>query len=134
VTPMKGTDPDKLKKQKLLLFQSLNELHKNAEDLWKTVSKQKDPGKVDFNYFFGKYTKYIKTGKKLYGKRFSEFEITISDNEYQKISGLKKIITEMGLMKIFIKNDVGNLIDENKRLKKLLIKYKSQAMAIQKIT
>jgi hypothetical protein len=131
---MKDIDPLKLKKKKLLLLQSIEELNKNAEDLWKTVSKQKDPGKIDFNYFIGKYLKYVKIGKKLYGKKFSEYEVTISDSEYQKLSGLKKIITEMGLVIVFMKNDVGNLLEENKRLKKQLIKYKKQAMAIQRIT
>ncbi len=124
---------DTLKKKKLLLLQSLKELHKNAEDLWNTISKQKSADNVDFNYFYSKYIKYLKIGKALYGKKVLEFKITISDNEYQKISGLKKIITEMGLYIIFIKNDVGNIVDENKRLKKQLLKYKQQAMSIQKI-
>lgn len=131
---MPNPDPVKLKKKKLLLLQSIKELHKNAEDLWKTVSKQASPGKVDFNYFFSKYNKYIKTTKILYGKRAAEFVIKISDTEYQKVSGLKKIITEMGLLIIFIQNDVGNLVEENKRLKQLVLKYKKQAMSIQKIT
>lgn len=131
--PKKDIDPIKLKKKKLLLLQNLEELHKNAEDLWKTVSKQSKPGEIDFNYFISKYLKYIKFGKKYYGKRFSEFEITISDAEYQKLSGLKKVITEMGLVIVFIKNDIGNLVEENLRLKKQLTKYKKQAMAIQKI-
>ena len=87
---MKDLDPVKLKKKKLLLLQSLEELHKNASDLWETVSKDSDPGPVDFNYFFGKYTKYIKIGKKLYGKSVNEFEISITDTEYQKLSGLGK--------------------------------------------
>lgn len=126
-------DPTKLKKKKLLLLQSLKEQHKNAEDLWKTTNKQSDPSKVDFNYFVSKYLKYIKIGKKLYGKRASEFDIIISDSEYQQLSGLKKVITEMGLFIIFINNDVGNLVDENKRLKKLVLKYKKQAMSFQKI-
>lgn len=130
---MPEMDPVKLKKKKLLLLQSLDELHKNAEDLWKTVSKQSSPEPVDFNYFYKKYINYLKTGKALYGKKILEFKITISDTEYQKLSGLKKIITEMGLLKVFIKNDVGNLVDENKRLKKQLLKYKQQAMAIEKI-
>ena len=127
-------DPIKLKKEKLLLLQSLEELHKNAKELWITVSKQKDPGNVDFNYFISKYLRYIKAGRMLYGKKFEEFQVTISDAEYQKVSGLKKIITEMGLAIIFIKNDVGNIIEENIKLKKLLKKYKSQALSIQKIT
>ena len=65
-------DPVTLKKKKLLLLQSLEELHKNAEDLWKTVSKQplKDP--VDYNYFYSKYIKYLKIGKALYGKKVLE--------------------------------------------------------------
>ena len=124
---------DTLKKKKLLLLQSLKELHKNAEDLWNTISKQKSADNVDFNYFYSKYIKYLKIGKALYGKEVLEFKITISDNEYQNISGLKKIITEMGLYIVFIKNDVGNIVDENKRLKKQLLKYKQQAMSIQKI-
>ncbi len=127
-------DPLKLKKDKLLLLQSMEELHKNAKELWITVNKQKDPGNVDFNYFISKYLKYIKTGSTLYGKKFEEFKVTISDAEYQKLSGLKKIITEMGLAIIFIKNDIGNVIEENIKLKKLLQKYKTQAMAIKKIT
>jgi len=131
---MPDPDPNKLKKRKLLLLQSLRELHKNAEDLWKTASKQASPDKVDFNYFFSKYNNYLKTAKMLYGKRAAEFDIKISDTEYQKISGLKKIITEMGLLIIFIQNDVGNLVEENKRLKQLVLKYKKQAMSIQKIT
>jgi hypothetical protein len=131
---MPVTDSDQIKKKKLLLLQSLEELHKNAEDLWKTQSKLPKPEPVDFNYFYSKYIKYLKTGKALYGKKILEFKITIADGEYKKLSGLKKIITEIGLYRIFIKNDVGNLIDENKRLKKALQKYKSQAMAIQKIT
>lgn len=126
-------DSNTLKKKKLLLLQSLKELHKNAEDLWNTISKQKSPDQIDFNYFYSKYIKYLKIGKALYGKKVLEFKITISDNEYQKISGLKKIITEMGLYIVFIKNDVGNIVDENKRLKKQLLKYKQQAMSIQKI-
>jgi len=129
----KTVNPEKVKKHKLLLLQSLVELHKNAEDLWKTVSKQSSSGTIDFNYFYSKYLKYIKTGKLLYGKRISEFEITISESEYQTLSGLKKIITEMGLFIVFIKNDVNNLVDENRRLKKLVIKYKKRAMSIQKI-
>jgi len=120
---MKEVDPNTLKKKKLLLLQSLNELHKNAEDLWNTISKQKVGDPVDFNYFYSKYIKYLKIGKALYGKKVLEFKITISDNEYQKLSGLKKIITEMGLYIVFIKNDVGNIVDENKRLKKELLKY-----------
>jgi hypothetical protein len=127
-------DPIKLKKEKLLLLQSLEELHKNAKELWLTVSKQKDPGKVDFNYFISKYLKYIKTGRTLYGKKFEDFQVKITDAEYQKVSGLKKIITEMGLAIIFIKNDVGNIVEENIKLKKLLKKYKSQALSIHKIT
>ncbi len=130
----KKMDPMKVKKEKLLLLQSLEELHKNAKELWITVSKQKDPGNIDFNYFISKYLKYIKTGRMLYGKKFGEFQVTISDNEYQKVSGLKKIITEMGLAIIYIKNDIGNVIEENIKLKQLLKKYKSQAMSIQKIT
>jgi hypothetical protein len=130
---MKEMDSNTLKKKKLLLLQSLKELHKNAEDLWNTISKQKSPDQIDFNYFYSKYIKYLKIGKALYGKKVLEFKITISDNEYQKISGLKKIITEMGLYIVFIKNDVGNIVDENKRLKKQLLKYKQQAMSIQKI-
>jgi len=129
----KQIDPQKLKKKKLLLLQSLEELHKNAEDLWKTVSSQPNPGEVDFNYFYSKYIKYLKIGKALYGKKILEFKITISDTEYKKLSGLKKIITEMGLLIVFIKNDVGNIIEENIKLKKQLIKYKQQAMSIQKI-
>ena len=129
----KKVNPEKVKKHKLLLLQSLVELHKNAEDLWKTVSKQSSSGTIDFNYFYIKYLKYIKTGKLLYGKRISEFEITISESEFQTLSGLKKIITEMGLFFVFIKNDVDNLVDENRRLKKLVIKYKKRAMSIQKI-
>jgi hypothetical protein len=118
----------------LLLLQSLKELHKNAEDLWKTQSKLKEPEPVDFNYFYSKYISYLKTGKALYGKNVLKFKITIRDGEYQKLSGLKKVITEMGLFIVYIKNDVGNLIDENARLKKQLMKYKQQAMSIQKIT
>lgn len=131
---MKEIDPIKLKKKKLLLLQSLKELHKNAEDLWKTQSKLKKPEPVDFNYFYSKYINYLKNGKALYGKKILNFKITINDAEYQKLSGLKKVITEMGLLIVFIKNDVGNLIEENARLKKQLIKYKKQAMSIQKIT
>jgi hypothetical protein len=131
---MKDVDPVKLKKKKLLLLQSLKELHKNAEDLWKTQSKLKEPEPVDFNYFYSKYISYLKTGKALYGKNVLKFKITIRDGEYQKLSGLKKVITEMGLFIVYIKNDVGNLIDENARLKKQLMKYKQQAMSIQKIT
>jgi len=71
---------------------------------------------------------------KLYGKKVLEFKITIADTEYQKLSGLKKIITEIGLYIVFIKNDVGNLVDEVNKLRKQLAKYKQQAMAIQKIT
>lgn len=130
----KQLDPIKLKKKKILLLHSLEELHKNAEDLWKTLSKQKDPEPIDFNYFFSKYISYLKNGKALYGKKILEFKITISDTEYQKLSGLKKVITEMGLLIVFIKNDVENLVEENMRLKKQLIKYKKQAMSIQKIT
>ncbi|WP_455392705.1 hypothetical protein, partial [[Eubacterium] cellulosolvens] len=126
---MKEMDPTKLKKKKLLLLQSLEELHKNAEDLWKTASKQAAEDSVDFNYFYSKYIKYLKVGKALYGKKILEFKITISDSEYQKLSGLKKIITEMGLLIVFIKDDVGNIFEENKRLKKQLLKYKQQAMA-----
>ena len=88
----------------------------------------------NFNYFFSKYISYLKNGKALYGKKILEFKITISDTEYQKLSGLKKVITEMGLLIVFIKNDVENLVEENMRLKKQLIKYKKQAMSIQKIT
>ena len=127
-------DPIKLKKEKLLLLQSMEELHRNVKELWVTVSKQKDPGNIDFNYFIGKYLKYIKRGRMLYGKKFAEFEVTVTDSEYQKVTGLKKIITEMGLAIIFIKNDVGNVIEENIKLKKLLKKYKTQVMSIQKIT
>ena len=127
-------DPIKLKKKKLLLLQSLEELLKNTNELWKTVSKQTDPGDIDFNYFFGKYNTYLKTGRHLYGdKKMSQFKMSISDTEYKKITGLKKVITEMGLFIIFIKSDIENLIDENIRLKKLAIKYKKQATSIQKI-
>jgi hypothetical protein len=132
--PDKAIDPIKLKKKKLLLLQSLKELHKNAEDLWKTSSKQSSSEPVDFNYFYQKYINYLKNAKALYGKRVLKFKITISDNEYQKLSGLKKVITEMGLLIVYIRNDVGNLIEENMRLKKQLMKYKKQAMSIQKIT
>jgi hypothetical protein len=98
------------------------------------VSKQAKAEPLDFNYFYSKYINYLKIGKALYGKKVLEFKITIADTEYQKLSGLKKIITEMGLYIVFIKNDVGNVIDENIRLKKQLVKYKKQAMSIQKIT
>jgi hypothetical protein len=131
---MPEMDSDKLKKKKLLLLQSLEELHKNAEDLWKTISKQSKPETIDFNYFYSKYISYLKAGKAIYGKRVLKYKITITDAEYQKLSGLKKVITEMGLFIVFIRNDVVNLVDENKRLKKQLLKYKKQAMAIQKIT
>ncbi len=124
-----------MKKKKLLLLQSLKELLKNTNELWETVSKQKDPGDIEFNYFFGKYNTYLKTGRNLYGdKKMSQFKISISDTEYKKITGLKKVITEMGLFIIFIKSDVENVIDENIRLKKLAIKYKKQASSIQKIS
>ena len=127
-------DSDMVKKRKLLLLQNLKELHKNAEDLWKTVSSQTKSKEVDFNYFFAKYNNYLKTAKALYGKKANEYHITISDAEYKSLAGLKKIITEIGLLTIFIQNDIGNIIDENRKLKKLLAKYKSQAMSIQKIT
>ena len=127
-------DPKVLKKKKLLLLQSLEELHKNTKELWTTVSRQQNPGNIEFNYFISKYLKYVKTGKALYGKKFAEFEATITDTEYQKITGLKKIITEMSLAIIFIKNDIGNIIEENIKLKKLVKKYKSQAMSYSKIT
>jgi hypothetical protein len=131
--PDKVKDPATIKKKKLLLLQSLKELHKNAEDLWTTLSKQTPNDPIDFNYFYSKYIKYLKIGKAIYGKKVLEYKITIGDTEYQKLSGLKKIITEMGLFIVFINNDVGNLVDENKRLKKQLLKYKKQAMSIQKI-
>jgi hypothetical protein len=131
---MPAPDPTVVKKKKLLLLQNLKELHKNAEDLWKTVSKQGKTKNVDFNYFFAKYNKYLRTAKALYGKKANEYYITISDAEYKSVAGLKKIITEIGLLTIFIQNDIGNIIEENKKLKKLLAKYKSQAMSIQKIT
>lgn len=127
-------DPMVLKKKKLLLLQSLEELQKNTKELWTTVSRQQNPGPIEFNYFISKYLKYIKTGKALYGKKFGEFEVSISDSEYQKITGLKKIITEMSLAIIFIKNDIGNVLEENIKLKKLVKKYKSTAMSFQKIT
>ncbi len=131
---MTNLDHIKAKKRKLLLLQSLKELHKNANELWETVSKQSSPGNVDFNYFFSKFTRYLKTASVLYGKKAAEFQVKISDSEYQKLSGLKKIITEMGLLIIFIENDIGNPVEENIKLKKLLIKYKKQAKSIQKIT
>ena len=131
---MKNLDPIQAKKRKLLLLQSLKELHKNAEDLWKTISKQSTSEKVDYNYFYSKYIKYLKTAKFLYGKKAVEYDVKISDSEYQKLSGLKKIITEMGLLIIFVENDIGNLVEENMKLKKLVRKYKKQAMSIQKIT
>jgi hypothetical protein len=131
---MTKVDPVKLKKDRLLLLQSLVELQKNATELYKTVSKKAQFDNIDFNYFISKYLKYIKTGQRLYGKKFDQFKLTVSDSEYKKITGLKKVITEMGLVIIFIKNDVGNVIEENIKLKKLLKKYKSQAMSIQKIT
>jgi hypothetical protein len=130
---MKKMDPTVAKKHKLLLLQSLKELHKNAEELWKTVSKS-GAKEVDFNYFISKYLRYVKRAKILYGKRANEFDVIIKDNEYKQLAGLKKIITEMGLLILFVENDVGNVIEENKKLKKLLKKYKSQAMSIQKIT
>lgn len=130
----KKIDPEKFKKKKLLLLQNLEELHKNANELWKTVSKQSTLGPVDFNYFFKKYNDYLAMGRKYYGKKMNEFTISISDTEYKQVTGLKKIITEIGLLIIFIKNDIGNIVDENLRLKKLLAKYKSQVKSINKIT
>jgi hypothetical protein len=131
---MTKVDPIKLKKERLFLLQSLEELQKNATELYKTVSKKAQLDDIDFNYFISKYLKYIKQGRRLYGKKFDQFNLSISDSEYKRITGLKKVITEMGLVIIYIKNDVGNVIEENIKLKKLLKKYKSQAMSIQKIT